>query len=219
MNKNNQYNYQQAQRSNQTTGFKQPLPKQYTKHKKNLCDNNEIQLRCLICESAYYFAQNCPEARNQDTFFSQEVLLFQADYDHPAKLKDLVAESRNSAMLDSGASNTVTGESWMNTYIESLDDQDKAKIVFRESTNVYRFGDSKTIPATRNTDIPVVIGSKQFTLNTDAVPNDIPLLLSKKSIETANMTLDFKNDNAILFGEPELLIVTRSGHYPIPISP
>ena len=122
-------------------------------------------------------------------------------------------------MLDSGASNSVTGESWMNTYIESLDDQDKAKIVFRESTNVYRFGDNKTIPATRNTDIPVVIGSKQFTLNTDAVPNDIPLLLSKKSIETANMTLDFKNDNAILFGEPELLIVTRSGHYPIPISP
>ena len=27
MNKNNQYNYQQAQRSNQTIGFKQPLPK------------------------------------------------------------------------------------------------------------------------------------------------------------------------------------------------
>ena len=107
----------------------------------------------------------------------------------------------------------------MNTYIESSDDQDKAKIVFRDSTNVYRFGDGKTITATRNTDIPVVIGSKQFTLNTDAVPNDTPSLLSKKSIETANMTLDFKNDNAIIFGEPELLIVTKSGHYAISISP
>ena len=41
-------------------------------------------------------------------------------------------------------------------------------------------------------DIPVVIGSKQFTLNTDVVPNDIPLLHSKKSMKTANMTLDFK---------------------------
>ena len=59
----------------------------------------------------------------------------------------------------------------MNTYIESLDDQDKAKIVFRDSTNVCRFGDSKTILATRNIDIPVVIGSKQFTLNTDVVPS------------------------------------------------
>ena len=144
---------------------------------------------------------------------------FQADYDHPAKLKNLVAESRNSAILDSRASNTVTGESWINTYIESLDDQDKAKIVFRDSTNVYRFGDSKTILATRHVDIPVVIGSKQFTLNIDVVPKDIPLLLSKKSMKTANMTLNFKNDNAIIFGEPEQLIVTKLGHYAIPISP
>ena len=80
----------------------------------------------------------------------------------------------------------------MNTYIESLDDQDKAKIVFCDSTNVCRFRDGRTIPATRNVDIPVVIGSKQFTLNTDVVPNDIPLLHSKKSMKTANMTLDFK---------------------------
>ena len=58
----------------------------------------------------YITAQNCSETRNQDTFFSQEVVLFQADYDHPAKLKNLVAESRNSAILDSEASNMVTGE-------------------------------------------------------------------------------------------------------------
>ena len=143
---------------------------------------------------------------------------FQADYDHPAKLKNLVAESRNSAILDSRASNTITGESWINTYIESLEDQGKAKIVFRDSTNVYRFGDA-TILATRHIDIPVVIGSKQFTLNIDAVPNDIPLLLSKKSMKTANMTLNFKNDNTIIFGEPEQLIVRKLGHYAIPISP
>ena len=101
-------NYQQAQRSNQTTRYKQPLPKQYTKHKKNPCDCSGIQLRCLIAQNLD--AQNCPETRNQDTFFSQEVVLLQADYDHPAKLKNLVPESRNSAILDSGASNMVTGE-------------------------------------------------------------------------------------------------------------
>ena len=58
-------------------------------------------------------------------------------------------------------------------------------------------------------DIPVVIGSKQFTLNTDVVPNDIPLLLSKKSMKTANMTLDFKNDSTIIFGKPEQLSQSR----------
>ena len=38
-------------------------------------------------------------------------------------------------------------------------------------------------------------------------------------MKTANMTLHFKNDNAIIFGESEQLIVTKSGHYAIPISP
>ena len=60
---------------------------------------------------------------------------------------------------------------------ESSYDQDKAKIVFRDSTNVYRFGDGKTILVTRKVDIPVVIGRKQFILNTDVVPNDVSLLL------------------------------------------
>ena len=56
-------------------------------------------------------------------------------------------------------------------------------------------------------------------MNTDVVPNDIPLLLSKKSMKTANMKSDFKNDNAIIFGEPEQLIVTKLRHHAIPISP
>ena len=46
-----------------------------------------------------------------------------------------MSESKKSAITDIGATNTVTGESWMNTYIESLDDKDKAKLVFRDSTN------------------------------------------------------------------------------------
>ena len=46
MYRNYQYSYQQAQRSKQTTIFKQPLLKQYTKHKKKPCDRNGIQLRC-----------------------------------------------------------------------------------------------------------------------------------------------------------------------------
>ena len=50
-------------------------------------------------------------------------------------------------------------------------------------------------------------------LNTDIVASDIPLLLSRKSMKKAIMTLD----NAIVFGDSKL-ITTKSGHYPIPIS-
>ena len=56
-------------------------------------------------------------------------------------------------------------------------------------------------------------------LNTDIIASDIPLLLSRKSMKKADMALDFKNDNAIVFGESVKLITTKSGHYTIPISP
>ena len=56
-------------------------------------------------------------------------------------------------------------------------------------------------------------------LNTDIVASDIPLLLSRKSMKKTDMTFDFKNDNAIIFGESVKLITTKSGHYTIPISP
>ena len=56
-------------------------------------------------------------------------------------------------------------------------------------------------------------------LNTDVVQNNISLPLSQKAMKTANMKLDFRNDNATIFGEPEKLFVTKSGHYALPISP
>ena len=56
-------------------------------------------------------------------------------------------------------------------------------------------------------------------LNTDVVQNDIPLLLSRKAMKTANMMLGFKSDKATIFDEPEKLIVTKSGHYSLPTQP
>ena len=81
-----------------------------------------------------------------------------------AKLRNLVPKSRSSATLDSGAINTVTREMWMNTYIESLDDKEIAKIVFQDSTNIYHFDNGKTETATKNVDIAVVVGNKHVTL-------------------------------------------------------
>ena len=56
-------------------------------------------------------------------------------------------------------------------------------------------------------------------LNTNIVVSDIPLLISRKSMKKANMTLDFKNDHAFIFDQSIQLLVTKSGHYGIPINP
>ena len=54
----------------------------------------------------------CPE--KCDTYYTQEVVLYQSDFDHPDKLKNLVSETWNAAVLDSGATNTVAGKIWFN---------------------------------------------------------------------------------------------------------
>ena len=84
---------------------------------------------------------------------------------------------------------------------------------------MYRFGDGQVISATKNVDLPAILGSQPIILNIDIVANDIPLLLSRKAMKNAGVTLDFENDNATVFGNLVKLITTKSGHYAIPISP
>ena len=66
--------------------------------------------------------------------------------------------------------------------------------------------------ALQNVDIPIRLRNKSVMLNTHVVASDIPLLLSRVSIKKADMTLDFKNNNAMIFGKLIQLIVTKSGH-------
>ena len=52
----------------------------------NPLDDDGNLTRCSICESINHWAQSCPDKGNKDisTYY---VVLFQADYDHPSKLK------------------------------------------------------------------------------------------------------------------------------------
>ena len=70
-----------------------------------------------------------------------------------------------------------------------------------------------------NVDLPIAMVSKHVMLNTDIVPSDIPLLLSRKSMKRAGMTVDFKNDQAIEFGKQMQLMITKPRYYTIPIRP
>ena len=146
-------------------------------------------------------AQNCPE--KYDALYSLKVVLYQCDFDHPEQSKTLVLESWNSRnqVLDSGAINTVAGKVWYNYYITSLNEIEKEKIKHHTLGNTYRFGDWKLFPALENVDIPVSFGSRNVMLNTDNVANNIPLLLSRKSMKKTRMTLDFKIDHAVIFDQ------------------
>ena len=105
--------------------------------------------------------------------------------------------------------NTVTGESWMNTYIDSLVEAEKVKVRRRDGKNFYHFGDSNTVSAIKIVDIPIIIGDKRVTLNTNVDQNDIQPLLLWKAVKTTIVTLSFKN-NTVVFGEPEKIWTLRS---------
>ena len=65
----------------------------------------------------YGMAQNCPE--KYGTLCTQEVVLYQSDFDHPEHMKMLISEPWNAAVLDHGATNTVAGQVWYNLYYQS----------------------------------------------------------------------------------------------------
>ena len=188
------------------------------KRRRNPCTRNGVQLCCNICESIYHFKQECPEVRTTDLYLTHEVILFESDYDHPAKLKNLVSDSWNAALLDSGATKTVAEEILLNSFIQSLNEEEKGKIETSKSNNMYRFGDRNLIPAILNVNLPVTIAEKQVYINTDIMPNDIPLLLSRQAMKKTGMSINSEKDQAIVFRRHEKLITTSSGHYALPIT-
>ena len=131
----------------------------------------------------------------------------------------MASEFLRAAVLDSGATNTVAGKESYNCYISSLSFDEKTKLGRHKKTNIDRTGDENLFTVIENVDIPIVLGKQHVMPNRDIVASDISLLLSRKYMRKADITLDFRNYNAIVFGESVNLITTKSGHYTIPVSP
>ena len=57
-----------------------------------------------------------------------------------------------------------------------------------------------------------------MSIETDVVPDDLPLLLSKQSMKIARTTADFVNDKVSMLDQVLNLCFTSSGHYAISIT-
>ena len=211
---------QQRSQPHSHYNYKNQTKKHFMSNKKgkNPRDKDGTITRCSICESINHWVPNCPDNQGHNNMYYNEIVLYQTDYDHPSTFLSLVDESRNAAVLDSGASKTVCGESWFNTFQESLNDNDKDQISFSKSKSQYRFGDGAEVTVVTAATIPIVIGTTKTKMNVDIVPSNIPLLLSRDSMKRANMQLNFENDTITAFGQSVNLIVTKSGHYAVPIT-
>ena len=125
-------------------------------------------------------------------------------------MQHFTGESFSAAVLDSGASKTVCGETWMNCYKETLSVEDQNSITSEPSSTYFKCGYGRKVPST--------IGGQKVSTRTDIVKEEICLLLSKESMKKANIHIDFANDKVTMFGNQQDLLTASCGHYAVSIS-
>ena len=81
----------------------------------------------------------------------------------------------------------------------------------------FKFGDGRKVASIEKVTIPATIGEQPVRIRADVVREEIPLLLSKKSMKKAETNIDFKTDTISMFGSQQRLITTSSGHYAVPL--
>lgn len=194
--------------------------------------------QCAVCGSRYHWARECPENQGQnksnnvgyvegsrcsEVECSEEnddvkIGLYQDSAVDDKSLQWFLGETLGCAVVDSGCSKTVAGSKWLNCFLEMLDEKELEQISRKESNQTFKFGKGDSIKSCEKIVIPVTLGQRKITIESDIVDADIPLLLSKDALKKAETILDFNNDIAIMFGQKQTLIPTESGHYAIPLS-
>ena len=133
-------------------------------------------------------------------------------------LEQMVSETLNSAIVDSGCNKSVSGQNWLACYTDTL--PEGYDLEEKESENCFQFGPSKVYPSLKQVNLPVNLGGLQARVSIDVVEAEVPFLLSKSSLKAAEAVLDFVKDTLVVKGGREIQLEhTSNGHYAIPIAP
>ncbi|XP_024125019.2 uncharacterized protein LOC112144625 [Oryzias melastigma] len=189
----------------------------------NPVDKHGRRTRCAICQSTYHWAKDCPHRRNDVKLTEDEdveecnITLFTEAAMTESEI--FLTESQGSAIIDTACTRTVCGEKWLESYIKDLNRSQIHKMMQTESQSCrpFRFGDGQVVYSNRKVKLPAKIGQTKCHIESEVVPADIPLLLSKMSLKRAGTVLDMENDRVVMFKEQIPLELTSSGHYCVDI--
>ena len=184
---------------------------------------------CRHCRSIYHWVEDCPHVssdkskESNNTFYSNSaeeqiyIGLFQSNLRISSdEITCLLGETLGMAVIDSGCPKTVCGQEWLDENLKSRN-IDSSNLQWLKSDAIFRFGDSEPVHANKKVLLPLNIANKDILLETEVVSSNIPLLLSKETMKTANAKMYFENDKINLFGVDQTMICTSTGHYAIPI--
>lgn len=130
----------------------------------------------------------------------------------------LSRETIGHAVVDTGSPCTVAGNEWLNSYLSSLSCKDRLSIRRKQSTNKFCFGDGKTHCSEHRILIPIYIGKLRHQLFVDIVRCNIPLLLSRKTLQCAKVKIDVQMATMCFQGSTIPLITSSTGHLCVQIS-
>ena len=197
------------------------MPKS-TKSTINGFDKRGNRIKCSICESIFHYTGACPEkiyfSVEEEKDEHHDIVLYQSNLLTDEEYNVFVAEASVAAILDSGASASVTGKIWFESYLEGLPIHKQEVVEYLDSSASFKFGSEQKFKSLFKAKIPAEIGSKEIFIVTDVVATNIPLLLSKEAMKNAGTNINFKDDTVTMLGEKQQVIVTQSGHYAIPLN-
>lgn len=185
--------------------------------------------KCFACGAEDHYSNNpgCPKKREKETNMvessseseSHEEAFFTVLHtEESSEMHLFTFEARGCAALDTCCTSSVAGEKWLENYKQMLPKELRKQIIFKGLTGRrFRFGDSKNLVSLGLYTIPAKIANKTCTITFDLIESDIPLLLSKKAMKKAKVSIDLSQDKVVWKGEQVKVLTTSSGHYCLPL--
>lgn len=191
----------------------------------NPLDKHGRRSKCAVCQSTYHWATDCPHKGEsvkitEDKTDVEECNITLYTKESPTDAEIFMTECFGSAIIDTACTRTVCGQEWLDNYNTVLRKKSvkRMKETETQSHRPFKFGDGKVVYSVKRVKIPAKIGNTKCNIETEVVPVNIPLLLSKMSLKRAGTVLDMENDSAVMFNQPVKLDFTSSGHYCVSIA-
>ena len=197
----------------------QTKPYDQLKNRKNRPDEKGNPTTCHNCGSKYHYLNKCPDREEAAYFIDDNGEADEPEHmalftDDRAELSQFTQEALNCAALDTCCTSSVSGNDWMEIYLDSMSESDRTKVRGPlPSDKVFKFGNNGRLKSEGRYIVPATLARKPVTIEIDVVKSDIPLLLSKQAMKKAGMNIDLKDDTVTAFGRKESLITTTCGHY------
>ena len=88
---------------------------------------------------------------------------------------------------------------------------------YHKCNTKFRFGDGPVVTSVEKVLLPITLGSRKFNLDTCIVESDVPLLISRPSLERADATISFGTKEIWIGFEQIPVVEFKSGHMGVPL--